>query len=62
MDVGVLQLVLLLVIKDETVFLDVAHDWSLPAWALQESDQTVKDPVVLTFDLRLLRHRITILL
>ena len=56
MNSGVLELVLFFVVEDEAVLLDVAHHGRLPARALEESDQAVEDPVVLSLDLGLLRH------
>ena len=46
-DSGVLELVLLFVIEDEAVLLDEAHDGRLPSWALQKSDETVENPILL---------------
>ena len=48
MDGRVLELVLLLVVKDQAMLFDVAHDWCLPSWALEECDQTVEDPILCT--------------
>ena len=48
MDGRVLELVLLLVVKDQAMLFDVAHDWCLPSWALEECNQTVEDPILRT--------------
>ena len=48
MDGRVLELVLLLVVKDQAMLFDVAHDWCLPSWALEECNQTVEDPILCT--------------
>ena len=48
MDGRVLELVLLFVVKDQAMLYDVAHDWCLPSWALEECNQTVEDPILCT--------------
>ena len=46
MDGRILELVLFLVVEDETVLLDIADDRRLPSWALQERNKTVENPVL----------------
>ena len=42
----ILQLVFFLIVEDQTVFLDKAHNWRLPAWAFEECNQTVENPIL----------------
>jgi hypothetical protein len=43
---SILKLILLLVVKDETVLFYVADNWRLPSWAFQEGYQTVEYPII----------------
>lgn len=45
---GVLEFVLLFIVKDETVFLDERDHRSLPSWTFEESYKAVEEPVLLS--------------
>jgi len=47
-DLCVFQFVLILGIKNDTIFIKEAHDGRLPAWRPQEVNDNVKEPIVLT--------------
>ena len=46
MNGGILELIFLFVVKDEAVLFDVADNWRLPSWTLQEGYQTVEYPIL----------------
>lgn len=50
-----IEFVFLFVVENEAMFLDKAYDRCLPSRALDESDQTVKNPVLI----RLVVYKLT---
>ena len=50
-----IEFVFLFVVENEAMFFDKAYDRCLPARALDESDQTVKNPVLI----RLVVYKLT---
>ena len=48
MSVGVTELILLLAIEHDAIFVDKAHDWGFPARGSQKVDDDVEEPILLS--------------
>jgi hypothetical protein len=45
-DLSVLELVFILSVEDEAVFIEEAHNWGLPPGRPQEINDDIKEPVL----------------
>ena len=45
-NLGVLELVLIFIVKDQTIFIEEAHDGCFPAGTSKEVDDDIEEPVL----------------